>query len=297
MIHSDEKVLQMARSLLPSKNREAARKERAVANRAARREARRELETWLRYGDMEADAPPNAPWRKGEIELMVYGRRAADKVAPFIRWATARTRDMPHQAREGYVRGILPPGVIGRHAWSHLRQENAFTDPNEIEASREHWRYQRLRVLKRERREMADALRELLLQPEGLDTLNLFLRDCTALWASRPSRLAWIRGMPPPPPRPLYGPHDLYPFLDSIKLEARGASFLSWGRLESPASWVRLFLQRLKEHRGRLPALRATLEAEGVLTPLRPPWPPPQRAGAAGATWAPFSSLTTRVAP
>ncbi|WP_223642004.1 hypothetical protein [Corallococcus sp. EGB] len=280
MIHSDEKVRQMARSLLPAKNREHARWNRARVHRAARSEARRELAAWMRNSAWEEDVPPCAPWEDIEIRQAMNLRRWGDKVNPFIRWATARTRNLPHEARAGHVRGILPRGVIGEHAWFHLKDTPAFEDP--VEASRRQHRRRCAQRRERQRRkgalldrgEQVQLLRALLQEHDGHRLFNRFLRE----------RYAWTRTLNDqapanrklqvlPPHRPLLGVHDLNPFLDSLQPDARGGYFHTWGTLTPTLHWVRLFLQRFKAHRSHIPSVRAELEAKGLLEPVIPAQP------------------------
>ena len=268
MIHSDEKVRQMARSLLPSTNRKAMRKARAGIHRAARREVQQDLDEWLRYADMEREMPPLATWEAETIQRQVTRRRVFDKVNPFIRWATARTRDMPWDARLGYVRGILPQGVIGEHALDHLEGTDAFEDPVEAEQLRrcmDLFGSQRHRGAVRDRGEQAALLRKLLEQPDGQHTFNRFLRERHAWAASPRNAAARPQGAGLPPHRPLLGLHDVFPFLDTLKRTRGDGDARIWGTLEPPAHWVRLFLQRFKTHRGHIPSVRAALEAEGLL--------------------------------
>ncbi|NOK09734.1 hypothetical protein [Corallococcus exercitus] len=267
MIHSDEKVRQMARSLLPSKNREASREARARIHRAARQEVRQELAQWLQFKDLEEDVPPLAPWERPEISQQVYWRRAGDKVNSFIRWATARTRHLPREARRGHARGLMPQGVIGEHAMSHLERMPAFEDPVEAAWRNRYWlrqREQRKGAL-RDRGEQAELLRALLLEPEGHRTFNRFLRE-RYTWATSPRNQGhWLGRAEVPPHRPLLGMHDVFPFLDTLKRHPWGNDVRVWGTLDPPAHWVRLFLQRFKAHRGHIPSVRAALEAEGLL--------------------------------
>lgn len=268
MIHSDEKVRQMARSLLPSKIRETARWRRASVHRAARGEVRRELAAWLRDRNLEEDEPPCAPWEDIEIRQAVNHRRAGDKVNPFIRWATARTSHLPRAARRSHVRGLLSQGVIGEHALGHLERTPAFETPMLVlERERlQQLQARRDRGTRMERGELAQLLRALLLEPDGHRTFNRFLRE-RHTWASAPrNREAWPReGLPPH--RPLLGTHDVLPFLDTLKRHRWGNDVRVWGTLDPPAHWVRLFLQRFKTHRGHIPSVRAALEAEGLMSP------------------------------
>lgn len=266
MIHSDEKVRQMARSLLPSKHREAARDARARIHRAARKEARQELVEWLRFGDMERDLPSFAPWERPELRMEVWWRRGGDKTMPFVRWATARTRGMRREDRLSHVRSLLPRGVIGEHALGHLEGALAFRDPL-LDA----WRARPW--LRREARpldwgEQAQLLRALLMEPEGHRTFNRFLRECHTRSAASRGRQPWSAALPPH--RPLLGAHDVLPFLDAMKQPPWGTAGRDWGTRAPSARWVCLFLQRFKEHRGSIPAVRAALEAEGLLSRATP---------------------------
>ncbi|MGE6756816.1 hypothetical protein ACQKGO_02285 [Corallococcus interemptor] len=278
MIHSDEKVRQMARSLLPSKNREAARAARARIHRAARQEVRQQLAMWLSFGDEERDLPSFAPWERKEIGQEVRWRRDGDKVKPFIRWATARTSGLRREDRLSHVRSLLPRGVIGEHALGHVKDTDAFEDPVEKAWRSHYWvrRHAQRKGALLDRGEQAQLLRAVLLEPEGHRTFNRFLRESHTRAAT--------------PHRPLLGEHDVLPFLDTLKHPR-------WGYETPPAQWVRLFLQRFKEHRGHIPAVRASLEAEGLMSSRPLERRQLQRAGAADAACAPFSSLTTRVAP
>ncbi|RKG91747.1 hypothetical protein [Corallococcus terminator] len=273
MIYADEKVRQMARSLLPSTGRKEARESRASVHRAARHESRRELATWLRAGDLDADVPDCAPWRGPEIRQVKCSRREGDKVNPFIRWATARTRELPREERLDHVRALLPPGIIGEHALEHLEQAPAFEDP--LQAAR---RERRRQLYARkpggdwmDRGEQAQLLRALLLKPYGHATFNEFLRaryDATTardLRASRDRQRATL-----PPHRPLLGMDDVMPFLDSLEPGAGGPHARNWGTWAPPPQWVCLFLHRFKQYR-RIALLREVLQDEDLLpSPYRP---------------------------
>ncbi|MBN8229442.1 hypothetical protein JYK02_18180 [Corallococcus macrosporus] len=268
MIHSDEKVRQMARSLLPSKNREASRAARAHIHRAARKEVRQELALWLRCNDLDEDVPPCAPWEDAAIRRQVNWRQSGDKVKPFIRWATARTRHLPREHRRSHVRGLLPKSVIGEHALGHLERTPAFEDPVEAAWRNRYWlrqRQQRKGALL-DRGEQARLLRALLLEPEGHRTFNRYLRERYTVTGTLNGESPANRKLAQVPShRPLLGVHDVEPFLDSLQPNAWGSHFHTWGTLTPPLDWVRWFLQRFKAHRGHIPSVRAALEAEGLL--------------------------------
>jgi hypothetical protein len=260
MIRSDEKARQMARSLLPSTRGDLASHDRARIHRTARREVRLELAEWLHRGDPDADLPPLAPWEPGKVREVVCQRRARDKVNPFIRWASARVRGLPFDAREGHVRGLLPKGLVGEHALFHLKQSPAFKPPIE----EERWRRYRLDRAERMRRmdpgEQARLLRALILEPDGQRTFNHFLRERGPQNGQTPASQR-------PGHRPLRGLHDVLPFLASLRPERPRKSLSATWSHPTPASrWVEQFLQRFKQHHQRLAPLVAQLMAEGLLT-------------------------------
>ncbi|HJT17890.1 MAG TPA: hypothetical protein VJ853_10895 [Thermoanaerobaculia bacterium] len=104
----NDKLKDMVRSVLPSKNREAARKAKASESRRARRIARTEL----RRGEVEVHIEPDQ-------SATVARRRDGDKLSHFMRWCNAITSDMTQREALDYVRSILPKNLIGDHAYFH----------------------------------------------------------------------------------------------------------------------------------------------------------------------------------
>lgn len=122
---SIDKDRDMARSILPSKNREAARAGKARVKRAARRGNRQACrglanldpchsDDWDARFDLRA-------YPEAEINLMVDWRRSGDKLNHFQRWAVARTKHLPLHERFDTMAAVVPDGLIGDHALSHLR--------------------------------------------------------------------------------------------------------------------------------------------------------------------------------
>lgn len=69
--------------------------------------------------------PRCTPQRKVAYE--VGERRAADKLAHFERWAVLISKDIPeYDARMAKMRALLPKGLIGNHAMSHIRHHDEF---------------------------------------------------------------------------------------------------------------------------------------------------------------------------
>jgi hypothetical protein len=231
MVYGDEKAREMARSLLPSKNREAARQSRARTHRAERRRSR--MKTARLAWDPESFEDFVALDRNSSEELrhMVWRRRGGDKVAPFIRWATAIARPLPQETRMSHIRALVPRGLIGDHALQHLAHQECFEHPNETvlrEARRRAWARNR-RSAWLNRGEQAELLRALLQAPDGHRTFNRWLQvshvpqyrmetrrrpcscepGCTLLEAVNVP-VGTTR------PRLLLGVHDVLPFLSAL---------------------------------------------------------------------------------
>ena len=120
----------MCRSVLPCKNRKAARQGKAAVVRRERRGARQALRD-LTYAEEEAyDEGQDqlvALERQGRVQRTreVWHRRSGDKINHFVRWARARTRRCAsdREARES-LRPQLPlGGLVVEHALGH------FVDP------------------------------------------------------------------------------------------------------------------------------------------------------------------------
>ena len=125
MLYGNAKRRQMARSLLPS----TARREAARDLARVRRRGRRQLADDLRFLSGPAavvaerwdDATfDGRAWPQREIKEAVWDRRAYDKVGPFERWAVAVTAHLEPPDRLDAMRGLVPPGLMGRHALSHI---------------------------------------------------------------------------------------------------------------------------------------------------------------------------------
>ncbi|TNE86584.1 MAG: hypothetical protein EP330_22885 [Deltaproteobacteria bacterium] len=145
MLYEEEKRREMARSILPSTSRSAA-KNKARIRRANRRKTRQALKQWLRD-----ELPERVDLRAEDRHLtrwVVQSRRGADKVNPFIRWATAVTAGLPVEDRLSAVRGMLPRGLIGEHALSHLAWTEHFRPPH-AHLMRPAFRPWRVRALER----------------------------------------------------------------------------------------------------------------------------------------------------
>ncbi|MCP3139577.1 hypothetical protein [Pyxidicoccus xibeiensis] len=279
MLHGDDKAREMARSLLPAKNRHTARKARAELSRRTRRSVRTRmalLEYDVDAADDRADLHEDST---REMRRLVTWRRDSDKVNPFRRWARTVTREVPRDERLEHVRGVLPEGLIGEHALSHLRWDAHFettADREQREARR--WRGQ-LRDAPLERGLSAQLLRRLLQLPDGQRAFNEHLkRACARQWSyvrghDGRRHVVW-QGLEPI--RLLLGEHDVLPFLDTfLRRWQLGPSRKDVTPAPPEAvSAAQEFLRVFHAQRGDLPATLAALPsppgAEKRKGPVRP---------------------------
>jgi hypothetical protein len=214
MVHGEEKARDMARSLLPSTGRKAARKVRACIHRAARRGARLEALRFEHDPEAFQEAPGPARTSDFKIGYMVQRRRQADKLNPFLRWAAAVTRELPRESRMSHVQGLLPKGVIGEHAVSHMGSDPAFETPSE-RARREALWGRRPQAEWMDRGAQAELLRTVLQAPGGHRAFNHWLRArAQPLLFSQHDERRRFQGTTPI--RMLLGAHDVLPFLDEL---------------------------------------------------------------------------------
>jgi hypothetical protein len=140
LYHGDEKRLQMARSILPSTWRKGrAWAEKQMIKRGARRRVRMALEVLRRGDEAAVEHVDLRAYPDHRIWQVVQARRGRDKLNPFMRWAEAVTRDVPEGGRLAAARGLLPRGLIGDHAISHLRHREAFMTEVERARSSRRW--------------------------------------------------------------------------------------------------------------------------------------------------------------
>lgn len=122
-IYGEEKLLQISRSILPSKQRQNARFEKRYTARSERRISRQRLKSFEDYDELDFNIPI-----KRRFSFTVQNRRDADKLSHFERWAEKKANsfgDTPSE-RICKLRKILPKGLIGEHAISHLRWLNKY---------------------------------------------------------------------------------------------------------------------------------------------------------------------------
>ncbi len=128
MIYGDEKVRNMARSILPSKRRRGARMDKQALKRRNRHAVRQNLHDWKRHADpLEYEGhirdyyhEPRG-WDYDNIHVIVQERRDADKLAAMQRWAVKHTAHLEDpEDRYNLMKRTLPDNLPGRHALSHL---------------------------------------------------------------------------------------------------------------------------------------------------------------------------------
>jgi hypothetical protein len=227
--YGNQKPFQMARSILPSTDRSVCR-HRAALHRASRRAVRVQLSRFV--GDVEAWEDEAEIWDdpQHEISRMVRDRRGADKLNHFQRWAARVTDGLSAPERLGKMRALLPAGLIGDHAMSHLKRVPEFMTEHE-KLLRQRWR-RRAPSNWIDRGELAELLREVLEAPEGHKLFNHALKK---------SRGEEARNV-----RTLLGLHDVRAFLRDI---ARTPLFhvVQWfcgvwkKARDSRAAWLALF--------------------------------------------------------
>lgn len=108
-----EKLLDMVRSILPSRARTYARLAKAHENRSVRRSVRMTVE----HEDL--DTTKRDVLRESDHSDTVSWRRSADKLGHFMRWCERITRGMTEEQALAYVRRIVPANLIGDHAYAH----------------------------------------------------------------------------------------------------------------------------------------------------------------------------------
>lgn len=127
MRNHDEKIKDIGRSVLPSTRRKSARDNRRMIHHRQRAVERAGLVAYRRDSDPESVTPDLRGTLRSDISVMMWDRRAGDKVGPLIRWAKAtiaadpELRSAPLDVQVGYFARLMPDNTIGRHAVQHIR--------------------------------------------------------------------------------------------------------------------------------------------------------------------------------
>lgn len=124
-IYGEAKRRNMARSVLPSTKRRFAKLDKRHHHHVTRsrvRQALRDYDT----ADIHLDAQRYDNYRG--VKETVFERRYGDKLAPFMRWAEANADKLGDTPAERYtkLRSLMPEGVIGWHAMTHIEHLEPF---------------------------------------------------------------------------------------------------------------------------------------------------------------------------
>ena len=211
MRSSATKSRDMARSILPSRARSTTA-HLALARRANRHAISQKL-SYIRRGDTagQEDWDERSDLRAypdTEIAMIVRWRRGADKLSHFERWAVQVTKALPVEDRLGHMRAMLPGGLIGEHAMSHLRRLPEL-NPDHLNAYAlrfARWREQNDKRHAEERTRMR-SLVTMILEAGAHGVLNSALK-AAAFEGERPRTLA--------------GTHDLDAFLAHVEAQMQG---------------------------------------------------------------------------
>jgi hypothetical protein len=133
MRNHEEKLKDVAESVLPSRARARARGQRRIIHHRHRSEDRYALVSARRDPDGHDDIGGLSERRRREaIGWMVSDRRDADNLGALLRWARARIEAdpalaaAPVEVQVAGFRSVLPDNVIGRHALQHIRWDLTF---------------------------------------------------------------------------------------------------------------------------------------------------------------------------
>lgn len=143
MRNHNEKQRDIARSVLPSKNRKTARSRAATIKRHNRRSTRNTLHVWAKFDDaLDFEGFTHDTNRSTHyddiITMAMWERRNADKLGPIMHWAERTIAKNPELQEDfdvcrNYFKAILPDNTIGRHALGHLKDCEGFPeDPRDI---------------------------------------------------------------------------------------------------------------------------------------------------------------------
>ena len=203
MIHGDDKAKEMARSILPSRWR-GAPKSRAFIHRSVRRQVGQSLRLLTVDPGKWDDGVEFGEEAELEVGTFVSRRRGADKLNHFERWAVERTRELPKVERLGHLRGLLPRGLIGEHAMTHLKQR-----PELVVHRFRPLPWSIPRKLLMDRGELAVVLRELLDVGDGVRSLHLAMKKAVRVDHSGRALTVGTRR--------LGGHTEVLPFLDWLE--------------------------------------------------------------------------------
>ena len=129
MYRKKPKAFDMSRSILPSTSRKSARDNKRKLHHKNRSDVRSKL---VKYKGPASEVIEQEEQEQVDLshhwtpkdrlgyDSIVHDRREADKVNHFVRWATEITKDMEPEDAWSYLQSVVPPGLIGNHALTHL---------------------------------------------------------------------------------------------------------------------------------------------------------------------------------
>jgi hypothetical protein len=136
MRNHNEKIRDMARSVLPSSARKGARDNKAIIKHKNRHKVRQALREWrheIDPYDYEGFADHDYIYGYAgdqNIKMAVNDRRGADKLS-VVHWAerlcATKLADLCEEERLEYFRKVMPDNLIGRHALGHIADKVAPT--------------------------------------------------------------------------------------------------------------------------------------------------------------------------
>lgn len=207
MIYGNDKAREMARSILPSSRRKASRENLRAIKQRHRALVRRELRLLDDEHEPRESFDPRG-YPMGAIRREVRERQEADKLHHFEKWAVEVTRhiDAP-DGRVAKMRALLPGGLIGDHAMSHLKRYKEFRT-NTWQFSR--WSRGDAAASARATAESAHArrvrlLREIVASGWGHRQLNKSIIHHTTTWS------VWTLGIPTMVPDGVTGSYKIVP--------------------------------------------------------------------------------------
>lgn len=211
MRSSVTKSRDMARSILPSRARSTTA--HLALTRRANRHAIGQKLSYIRRADRADQEDWDDRWDlraypDHEIAMIVRWRRGADKLNHFERWAVQVTKALPVEDRLAHMRAMLPGGLIGDHAMSHLRRLPELHPEEETGYALRfvRWAEQNAKRQAEERTRMR-SLVTMILEAGGHSALNSALK-AAAVEGERPRTLA--------------GMHDVDAFLSHVEAQSRG---------------------------------------------------------------------------
>lgn len=138
MLHGDEKVKSISRSVLPASRNTAktTRGRKRSWNQTTRRRMDREIDDFFTSGSsaeeieesyLDSNSTHVDAYNPGERHAMSRirnKRRQSDKLGPVTRWTASQVDDFDDRADLlAHISDVLPDNLAGRHALSHMKQE------------------------------------------------------------------------------------------------------------------------------------------------------------------------------